>query len=99
MQHLVVANGGLDNNITYSELESIFSVHGEVIDIVMQPQKSYAFISMACKADAERAYAAINSRTLKSPEEVSVSGVTLYLDYVESGKIPPSKKNKINKIK
>ena len=70
--------------MTCDELKDVFSAYGEVIDIVMQPQKSYAFVSMSAAGEAEAAFSGAHGKPLVGREE-GASDVVLYLDYVESG--------------
>ena len=88
LKHLVVANGGLDNNVSLGDLQGAFRVYGDVVDVVMQPQKSYAFVSMSSERHAEAAYAGLNGRPLvRAQNGAALPDVILYLDYVDLGRM------------
>ena len=85
LQTLIIGNGGLDNNIQQEELYELLHPYGPLDDIVMIPRKPYAFAKFRDIKSAAKAYEALNGRTLKCPEEVSIPNITLYLSYTIKG--------------
>ncbi|XP_072248680.1 tRNA (carboxymethyluridine(34)-5-O)-methyltransferase alkbh8 [Leuresthes tenuis] len=77
---LVVANGGLGNNVTREELFAALTEMGEVESLIMPPHKPYAFVTYRCEDGARRAHIDLNGHKLQCGEH----DVTLYLSYVES---------------
>ncbi len=81
----MIGNGGLGNSVTRQELEGIFSIYGMIVDIVMQPQKPYAFVSYTTVEEAKTAFQAMHGEKLTSAEWGPEPGIRLYLSYVLSG--------------
>ncbi|CAG6004501.1 unnamed protein product [Menidia menidia] len=77
---LVVANGGLGNNVTREELSAALKEMGEVESLVMPPHKPYAFVTYRCENSARKAHTYLNGHKLHCGEQE----VTFYLSYVES---------------
>ncbi len=82
LQYLVVANGGLGNGVEQRELQRIFGMYGTLLDIVMQPNKPYAFVTYADIASAKAAVCEVNGQV----QSLSCGEVTFYINYVKQGK-------------
>uniref|UniRef100_A0A3Q4H8Z9 tRNA (carboxymethyluridine(34)-5-O)-methyltransferase n=1 Tax=Neolamprologus brichardi TaxID=32507 RepID=A0A3Q4H8Z9_NEOBR len=78
--HLVVANGGLGNNVSREELSAALKEMGEVESLLMPPHKPYAFVTYS----ALKAYTHLNGQKLQCGE----SSVMLCLSYVNSASVP-----------
>ncbi|XP_013420002.2 alkylated DNA repair protein alkB homolog 8 [Lingula anatina] len=86
-KHLFVANAGLGNGVSRDDVDSIFNWFGEIADIVMLPEKPYAFVEYTSVDAAVAACQAMHGRKLKCPEEISTPGITFYISFME--KVPP----------
>ena len=82
-QHIVVANGGLGNDVTLNELHRIFQTCGDVLDIVMQPNKPYSFVSYVNLKSVTSALKTIHGRS----HNIDGRHVFFYLNCVEQGKL------------
>lgn len=84
LQVLCVCNGGLDNNVSYTEILELFGGPSIKCDVIMIPQKSYCFVcyeSLECCAEACKK---LNSAKL-SPTESRKNAVILYTLFVKEG--------------
>ncbi|XP_076137661.1 tRNA (carboxymethyluridine(34)-5-O)-methyltransferase alkbh8 [Alosa pseudoharengus] len=92
-EHLVVANGGLGNGVCRGQLQEVLEGAGNLVSLLMPPNKPYAFVTYASSDDAQRAHTLINGQQLECQAQV----VTLYLSFVErvsceqreSAELPP----------
>lgn len=84
LQHLVVANGGLGNNVSRNDLERIFAPCGEIVDILMKPRKPYAFISFTEAVGAERAMQTLQGAEVTG-SDLSLTSLRFYLSFITSG--------------
>ncbi|XP_060572353.1 alkylated DNA repair protein alkB homolog 8-like isoform X2 [Ruditapes philippinarum] len=89
---LCVCNGGLGNCVAYEEMLEQFGQFGKKCDILMIPQKSYAYVCYKTIAESEEAYKQMNGHKLQSTEN-RPNEVVLYTFYVnEVGKsVSPSR--------
>ena len=87
LQHLVVGNGGLGNNVQYEQLYHLFSPHGSLLDIRMIPRKPYAFVSFGTPEEAQRACAAVHGETIQKDSLTDSPQAKLYLAYVANGRL------------
>lgn len=67
------------------EVDSIFSCYGEIDDIIMLPQKPYAFVCFSNVEDALEAYNNLNGFQVQ-PTEKRQTSLTLYIFFVSKGK-------------
>ncbi|XP_077915186.1 tRNA (carboxymethyluridine(34)-5-O)-methyltransferase ALKBH8 isoform X2 [Halichoerus grypus] len=77
---LVVANGGLGNNVSRNQLLPVLEKCGLVDALLMPPNKPYAFVRYKTAEEAEKAYVTLNGK-----EIVDDLGqkIILYLNFVE----------------
>ena len=68
------------------ELLNIFSKYGLVLDVLMKPQKPYAFVTFSSVEESLLSFRGLHGRTMKCPEELSVPNVTFYISFIENGK-------------
>jgi RNA recognition motif-containing protein len=52
--------GNLSQNVTYQQLEELFSEHGEVEEVTRRDGLNYGFVVMSRRSEAERAKQALN---------------------------------------
>ncbi|XP_033742555.1 alkylated DNA repair protein alkB homolog 8-like [Pecten maximus] len=84
---LCVNNAGLGSGVSRDEVNELFSAVGRVEDVIMMPQKPYAFVCYDNEKEAEAAYGNLNGHTLLENKDRKWS-VTLYISYVSQ--VPPS---------
>ncbi|XP_044524997.1 alkylated DNA repair protein alkB homolog 8 [Gracilinanus agilis] len=79
-ESLVVANGGLGNGVSRTQLLNIFERCGSVEALLMPPNKPYSFVRYRTKEESQKAYVTLNGK-----EMVDDLGqnITLYLNFVE----------------
>ncbi|KAJ8298479.1 hypothetical protein KUTeg_025010 [Tegillarca granosa] len=82
---LCVNNAGLDNGMSVDEVDSIFSPYGELDDIILLPQKPYAFVCFSNTENALEAYNNLNGFQI-NPTEKRPTTLTLYIFFVS--KVP-----------
>ncbi len=82
-QHLVVANGGLGNGVSAEILEKVFKPFGDVLDVIMQPNKPYAFVSFVNKHSAAAALQGVHGQ----PQIIDGRQVFFYLNCIQEGKV------------
>ncbi|XP_005999468.1 alkylated DNA repair protein alkB homolog 8 isoform X2 [Latimeria chalumnae] len=80
-QSLVVANGGLGNGVNRQQLFRLLQEQGTVKELLMPPNKPYAFVTFGTVEEARKAYSVLNGYVISS-EELSQS-ITIYLNFVE----------------
>jgi len=80
---LVVANGGLSNDVEREQLWSLFAKYGCITDIVMKPCKPYTFISFSSVDEAMMAVSELNGKFLSHGSDCAISpDPQLYMLYV-----------------
>lgn len=57
--------GNLSYSVTNSDLEELFSQHGEVVDVKVIDNKGFGFVEMSSPAEAEKAKEELNDTDLK----------------------------------
>ncbi|XP_027961830.1 alkylated DNA repair protein alkB homolog 8 isoform X1 [Eumetopias jubatus] len=79
-QSLVVANGGLGNNVSRNQLVPVLEKCGLVDALLMPPSKPYSFVRYKTAEEAKEAYVTLNGK-----EIVDDLGqkIILYLNFVE----------------
>ncbi|XP_030896442.1 alkylated DNA repair protein alkB homolog 8 [Leptonychotes weddellii] len=79
---LVIANGGLGNNVSRNQLLPMLEKCGLVDALLMPPNKPYAFVRYKTAEEAKKAYVTLNGK-----EIVDDLGqkIILYLNFVEKG--------------
>ncbi|XP_051842883.1 alkylated DNA repair protein alkB homolog 8 isoform X2 [Antechinus flavipes] len=79
-ESLVIANGGLGNGVSRTQLLRVLERCGSVEALLMPPNKPYSFVRYRTKEESKRAYATLNGK-----EMVDDLGqnITLYLNFVE----------------
>ncbi|XP_036598644.1 alkylated DNA repair protein alkB homolog 8 isoform X1 [Trichosurus vulpecula] len=79
-ESLVVANGGLGNGVSRTQLLRVLERCGFVEALLMPPNKPYSFVRYRMKEESKKAYATLNGK-----EMVDDLGqnITLYLNFVE----------------
>uniref|UniRef100_A0A0B6Z737 RRM domain-containing protein n=1 Tax=Arion vulgaris TaxID=1028688 RepID=A0A0B6Z737_9EUPU len=91
---LCVQNGGLECNVSQSELWPLFAAFGNIDGIVMIPRKSYSFVSFTDMTCASQALHHLNGHLLREGRDPT-QDVILYLFYTEtvpSSMMPSSEK-------
>ncbi|XP_060065230.1 alkylated DNA repair protein alkB homolog 8-like [Ylistrum balloti] len=78
---LCVNNAGLDSGVSRDEVQELFEVYGGVEDVIMMPQKPYAFVCYQTEEEAEKAYENLNGKTLVENDDRKWP-VKLYISYV-----------------
>lgn len=81
-----MSNAGLDNNVSRQEVFAVFEQYGKIEDIIMVPRKPYCFVYYSSQEEAVNAYTELNGYLL-SPSDQRKQPVTLYILYVEKGKL------------
>nr|XP_056714571.1 alkylated DNA repair protein alkB homolog 8 [Euleptes europaea] len=77
---LVVANGGLGNGVSRSQLLDVVEECGSVEALLMPPNKPYSFVKYGLVEDCKRAYDTLNGKEIML--ENSSQGVVLYVNFV-----------------
>lgn len=82
LKSLVVANGGLGNSVSRSQLLPALEKCGLVDALLMPPNKPYSFVRYRTADEAKKAYITLNGK-----EIVDDLGqkIILYLNFVEKG--------------
>ncbi|XP_021346213.1 alkylated DNA repair protein alkB homolog 8-like [Mizuhopecten yessoensis] len=84
---LCINNAGLDSCVSRDEVHELFTIYGSVEDVIMMPQKPYAFVCYRHEDEAEVAYGNLNGQTLPENDNRKWP-VTIYISYVSQ--VPPS---------
>ena len=67
-------------------------MYGTLLDVVMQPNKPYAFVTYADVSSAKLAFSEVNG----CMQSLSCGEVTFYINYVKQGKLSYSVYRKIS---
>ncbi|XP_035227218.1 alkylated DNA repair protein alkB homolog 8-like [Stegodyphus dumicola] len=78
---LFIGNGGLGCGIQREFLTDLFSCYGALEDIVLLPDKPYAFVVYKKTEDSEKAFASLHGQKQKS-------GHMFYISYINRSDVP-----------
>jgi alkylated DNA repair protein alkB homolog 8 len=79
---LFVGNCGLANNVTYEFLNETFNQFGNVVDIIMQKKKSYAFIIYEDKNSTKLAIENLQSKIINTNSQTPICFYLFAVDKV-----------------